>query len=195
MGRSQKKKKGHGWLTFLIFLVLLAFVAAAGYYAYQEWIIAEHPMKYTQYVERYSREYGLDKYLVYAIIKTESGYDCGSVSNVGARGLMQIMEDSFDWIKFKLGDENTEYSDMFDPEQNIRYGCFLMGYLYDEFGNVEAAAAAYHAGRGAVNSWLADPQYSSDGVHLDVIPISDTAHYVDKITKALATYKELYQYN
>ena len=190
-----RKKKSNGWLGLLIFLVALAFIAAAGYYAYQEWIIAEHPMEYTEYVERYSREFGLDKYLVYAIIKTESSYDSSSVSNVGARGLMQIMEDSFDWVKFKLGDEDTEYSDMFDPEQNIRYGCYLMGYLYDEFGNIEAAAAAYHAGRGAVNSWLEDPAYSSDGVHLDVIPISDTAHYVNKITKALETYKELYQYN
>ena len=194
MSRTQKKKS-NGWLRIIIFFVLLAFIATAGFYAYQEWIVYEHPIEYSKYVERYSREFGLDKYLVYAIIKTESGYDSRSVSNVGARGLMQIMEDSFDWIKFKLGDEDTQYSDMFDPEQNIRYGCYLMGYLYDEFGNVEAAAAAYHAGRGAVNSWLEDPAYSSDGLHLDVIPISDTAHYVNKITKALKTYKELYQYN
>lgn len=188
-----KKKKSRGWLGFAVFIVLIAFLASAGYYGYRKWIYAEHPMKYTEYVERYSREYDLDKYLVYAVIKTESGYDSTAVSNVGARGLMQIMEDSFDWIKFKLGDEDTEYLDMYDPEENIRYGCYLLGYLYDEFGNVEAAMAAYHAGRGAVNSWLEDPAYSSDGVHLDVIPISDTAHYVNKITTALETYKKLYE--
>ncbi len=190
-----KKKKSHAGIAIVIFLVLAAFIAAAGAYGYRKWIYTEHPIKYEQYVERYSKEFGLDKYLVYAVIKTESGYDSGAVSNVGARGLMQIMEDSFDWIKFKLGDEETVYSDMFYPEDNIRYGCFLLGYLYEEFGNVEAAMAAYHAGRGAVNGWLENPAYSSDGEHLDVIPISDTAHYVDKITTALGTYKELYQYN
>lgn len=191
MTRS-KKKKSYG-LGFLIFIVLIAFLVTAGYYGYRKWIYAEHPMRYTEYVERYSRENHIDKYLVYAVIKTESGYDSSAVSNVGARGLMQIMEDSFEWIKFKLGDEDTEYDDMFDAEENIRYGCYLLGYLYDEFGNVEAAMAAYHAGRGAVNSWLEDPQYSSDGVHLDEIPIPDTAHYVNKINNALETYKELYQ--
>ncbi len=194
MTKARKKKKSSG-LGILIFIVLMAFLVAAGYYGYRKWIYAEHPIKYTQYVERYSRENNIDKYLVYAVIKTESGYDNMAVSNVGARGLMQIMEDSFEWIKFKLGDEDTEYSDMFDAEENIRYGCFLVGYLYEEFGNIEAAMAAYHAGRGAVNSWLEDPRYSSDGIHLDVIPISDTAHYVDKITTALETYKELYEYN
>ncbi len=190
-----RKKKSNGGLVFLTFIILIAFITAGGIYAYNEWKISEHPLEYTDYVERYSEEYGLDKYLVYAVIKTESGYDSDAVSNVGARGLMQIMEDSFDWIKFKLGDEDTVYSDMFSPKENIRYGCFLLGYLYDEFGNVEAAMAAYHAGRGAVNEWLDNPKYSSDGIHLDVIPISDTAHYVYKITTALEIYKELYQYN
>ncbi len=52
--------------------------------------------------------------------------------------------------------------------------------------------AAYHAGRGQVNEWLADSSISADGVHLDTIPISDTAHYVDKITKAIDVYKKLY---
>ena len=54
------------------------------------------------------------------------------------------------------------------------------------------AEAAKTAGRGQVNEWLADKEYSSDGVHLDVIPISDTAHYVNKIDRAMDTYKKLY---
>lgn len=44
-----------------------------------------------------------------------------------------------------------------------------------------------------MNEWLADKDISSDGVHLDVIPISDTAHYVDKIVKAMENYKNLYE--
>ena len=46
--------------------------------------------------------------------------------------------------------------------------------------------------QGQMNEWLADKEYSSDGVHLDVIPISDTAHYVNKIDRAMDTYKKLY---
>ena len=115
-----------------------------------------------------------------------------ALSNVGARGLMQIMEDTFDWVKLKIGDEDTQYLDMYDPETNIRYGCWLLGFLYEEFGNVETTMAAYHAGRGQVNQWLSNRDISSDGVHLDDIPISDTAHYVRKIVRAMDTYKKLY---
>ncbi|MBQ8171409.1 MAG: lytic transglycosylase domain-containing protein [Oscillospiraceae bacterium] len=191
MQKYQKKKKHTGALI-VVWLLILAVIAGIGYFGYQYYIRETHPIGYGSYVEKYAAEYGIDKYLVYAVIKTESSYDHRAVSNVGARGLMQIMEDTFDWIKFRMGDEETEYSDMFDPEVNIRYGCFLLGFLYEEFGNIDAAMAAYHAGRGAVNGWLSDSEYSRDGVHLDKIPIRDTAHYVDKINAAMQTYIRLY---
>jgi soluble lytic murein transglycosylase len=176
----------------LITVIIAALLGTAGWFGWGYYQRYTHPLRYESYVEKYSRENGLDKYLVYAVIKTESGFDPGAVSNVGARGLMQIMEDTFDWVKFRLGDEDARYLDMYDPETNIRYGCWLVGYLCSEFGNVDTAMAAYHAGRGQVNEWLADKEYSSDGVHLDVIPISDTAHYVNKIDRAMDTYKKLY---
>lgn len=188
----KKQKNKHNGLKAFIVILILVFACAGLYFGYKYWIASTHPVRYSQYIEIYADQNDIDKYLVYAVIKTESGFDPEAVSNVGARGLMQIMEETFDWIKYKLGDDETQYSDMFDPKDNIRYGCYLLGYLYDEFGNIDATMAAYHAGRGKVNEWLADPRYSSDGIHLDNIPISDTAHYVDKINKAMDIYIELY---
>lgn len=187
-----KKRKRNPLPAVIISLVVVAALAVGGFFGYKAVLKYTHPIKFENYVEKYSRENGLDKYLVYAVIKTESRFDPSSVSDVGARGLMQIMEETFDWLKFRMEDEDTRFLDMYDPETNIRYGCWLLGYLYDEFGNVEATMAAYHAGRGRVNEWLSDKSISKDGVHLDVIPISDTAHYVDKITRAMKIYKELY---
>ncbi len=186
------KPRKRGGAAVIIVILVLALLCAAGYFGYKYYEAASHPLKYTDYVERCAAENNIDKYLVYAVIKTESGFDSGAVSNVGARGLMQIMEETFDWINYKLNDDEAVYADMFDPEQNIRYGCYLLGYLYSEFGNIDATMAAYHAGRGNVNKWLSDSRYSSDGVHLDHIPISDTAHYVDKINKAMDIYIRLY---
>lgn len=162
------------------------------YLLYGKYSAAAYPLKYQQYVEKYAAENHLDKYLVYAVIKTESSFNPSAESNVGARGLMQIMEDTFDWIKLKSGDEKAVYYDMYDAETNIKFGCRLLGYLMNEFGDIECVAAAYHAGRGNVNEWLKNKEYSSDGVHLDDIPISDTAHYVNKITKARNKYIKLY---
>lgn len=188
----RRRKRNKKPLIIAISVTAAAILAIGGYLLYGMYIRAEHPLEYRSYVEKYAAQNRLDKYLVYAVIKTESGFNPSAESNVGARGLMQIMEDTFEWVKYKSDDEDAVYYDMYDAETNIKYGCMLLGYLMDEFGNVEAAAAAYHAGRGNVNSWLADKRYSSDGVHLETIPISDTAHYVDKIKKAMSTYVKLY---
>lgn len=187
--RRRKRSKVPLIIALVIAAVLLT---VGGYFGYKAYLTGSYPIKYQSYVEKYAAENHLNKYFVYAVIKTESGFDPWAESNVGARGLMQIMEDTFDWIKFRSDDDETVYYDMYDAETNIRYGCMLLGYLMDEFGNIETAAAAYHAGRGNVNEWLTDKRYSSDGVHLDNIPISDTAHYVDKITRAMDKYVTLY---
>ena len=191
----KRRKKSKAPLIIAIVVVAAALLTVGGFFAYNEYLHNAYPIKYQNYVEKYAAQNQLDKYFVYAVIKTESGFDPWAESNVGARGLMQIMEDTFDWIKFKMDDDDAVYYDMYDAETNIRYGCMLLGYLMDEFGSVEVAAAAYHAGRGNVNNWLEDKRYSSDGVHLDTIPISDTAHYVNKITKAMDKYLMLYSDN
>ncbi len=190
MTHNKRKKRALPVVVSIVAVLLV--LAAAAYFGYGRLLEALFPIKYENYVERYSRENGLDKYFVYAVIKTESGFRPDAVSDVGARGLMQIMEDTFDWLKFRQGDESAVYYDMYDPQTNIRYGCCLLGFLMEEFGDIETAAAAYHIGRGRVNEWLGDSSISSDGVHLDVIPASDTAHYVSKITKAVEIYKRLY---
>lgn len=190
--KYKKRKRSRAPAVFAVLVIIAIVIGLAGYFGYGIYLDKSYPLGYQSYVERYSKEYGVDKYFVYAVIRTESGFRPDAVSNVGARGLMQLMEDTFDWIKFRMGDEETVYYDMFKAEDNIKYGCWLLGYLYDEFGSVEVAAAAYHAGRGNVNNWLADSRYSSDGVHLDTIPISDTAHYVSKITKAMDVYVRMY---
>lgn len=189
MVKRQKKKKTQ--LIIIVLIIAAALLGAGAYFGYRKYVEETHPLKYQTYVEYYSSQNGLDKYFVYAVIKTESGFRPEAVSNVGARGLMQIMEETFDWIKYKR-DDDAVYEDMFSAQKNIDYGCWLLGYLYEEFGTIEAVAAAYHAGRGTVNEWLSDRRYSPDGKHLNVIPTSDTAHYVDKIKNAVETYKRLY---
>lgn len=190
MIRRKQKIITPGVVIMLVIAALL--LGLAGYLGYSLYMEKAYPMNYSEYVEKYSKQYGVDRYLVYAVIKTESGFRPDAVSNVGARGLMQITEVTFDWIKLRMGDGDSVYYDMYDAETNIRYGCWFLGFLCEEFGNVEAVAAAYHAGRGKVNEWLGDKNYSRDGVHLDTIPGKDTAHYVSKITRAVDMYIRLY---
>lgn len=150
-----------------------------------------YPIKYTEFVEKYSAEYGVEPELVYAVIKTESSFNPDAVSQADAVGLTQITPETFEWIRTKLSEEDENLS-LYDPETSIKYGAFFLGYLVDEFGNTDTALAAYHAGRGRVNGWLDDKDLSPDGKTLEEIPIPETAHYVKKVNKALNIYNNLY---
>ncbi|MBQ5333882.1 MAG: lytic transglycosylase domain-containing protein [Oscillospiraceae bacterium] len=153
-----------------------------------------YPEKYSEYVEKYSAKYGMDSHFIYAVIKTESNFDPKAESDVGARGLMQLMEDAYDWVGYRMEDgREISYDHMFVPEYNIEYGTYLLMLLYNEYGDYETALAAYHSGRGNVNKWLEDSSLSADGKTLDDIPSSATKHYVNKVMNAYSAYNNLYE--
>lgn len=151
------------------------------------------PRTYSEYVNKYAAEYDVDPNLIFAVIKTESGFHPEAVSNVGARGLMQLMEDTYEWIKFRMNDErNITYEDMWIPEYNIQYGAYLLKLLDEEYQETETIIAAYHAGRGMVNNWLSQSEYSQNGHQFIKIPSRSTAHYIRKVMSNYESYTNLY---
>jgi soluble lytic murein transglycosylase len=151
----------------------------------------KYPVKYTQIVEKYAGEYGLPQEMVYAIILTESSFRPEAVSHAGAKGLMQLTDDTNEWVALLLGEKSNK--DMiFDPEMNIKRGCYLLSYLYREFGKWETALAAYNAGIGRVRGWLENSSYSGDGIILSHIPIDETRLYVERVMRASEKYRKIY---
>ena len=175
-----------GLLAFLLTVSLLAGGACFGLKAVKAYL---YPQNYSNYVEKYCHEYGIDENLAYAVIHTESGFDSHAVSHMGACGLMQLMPETFDWLRSKIGAGDD---DIFDPETNIRYGVYFLSLLHGEFGDEKLAIAAYHAGMGRVNQWLGDTMISPDGKTLENIPFSDTEYYVKKVERAKRVYETLY---
>ena len=179
-------------LPWLIVLAAILVVIAGYLIGRTVYYKLNFPCKYSEYVEQYSKEYDVDDALVYAVIKNESGFDEEAVSRVGARGLMQITSDTFDWAKFRMTEEdNAIYDDLFYPQVNIKYGTFILSLLLQEFGTPEVALAAYHAGWGNVKEWLSDEALSSDGYNLDNIPFDTTDWYVKKIIKDREVYRQI----
>ena len=150
-----------------------------------------YPRRYSVLVEENGERFDIDEALLYALIKTESGFDKDAVSSVGAKGLTQITPDTFLWLQTKTGDEYDEDA-LFEPEISVYYGAYFLDMLLDEFGNTETALAAYHAGRGKVNEWLADPRISPDGETLENIPYDDTSGYVRRVMRNYEKYKDIY---
>ena len=152
-----------------------------------------YPRKYSRQVEQWAAEYELDPLLVYAFIRTESGFDPAATSSVEARGLMQMTEDAFEWVQYRMGDQSgVTYADIFDPEVAIKYGTYMLHLLLTETGDEMLAICSYHAGMGNVSAWLEQENYSKDGKTLDKIPYSDTEWYYNKVSEAKEIYRELY---
>ncbi len=153
----------------------------------------KYKLEYKELIEQYAAEYSLDPYFVAAVIHTESGFDAEAVSNVGAIGLMQVMPETGEWIAGKLKMEDFKTDDLYDPETNIKMGCWYLNFLDERFDSLPVMMAAYNAGHNKVKEWLADPQYSQDGKTLTKIPYEQTDNYVKKVTKAYEKYKEYYE--
>jgi len=148
-----------------------------------------YPWDYDELISQTAQDYDVSNALLRGLVLTESSFNPRAVSSVGARGLTQIMPETFEWLQGKTG-EDLPLDALFEPEVNLRYGALLLRTLLDEFGETETALAAYHAGRGRVNQWLRDPGISLDGYRLDHIPSNDTRHYVNKVMKAYGKYEE-----
>ncbi|MCC8192581.1 MAG: lytic transglycosylase domain-containing protein [Ruminococcus sp.] len=197
MARNRKRRiKPLGWFVIFVLITFLLIVAIysvsklipffSKQYFYQQ--------NYAEYVEKYSQEYDLDPLYVYSVIKVESDFNPDATSSAGATGLMQIMPIAFEEVAEKLGEaDEVSYSDMKDPETNIRYGCYILRQLLDEFGDYRIASAAYNGGIGNVEGWVEEGIISIDNFDVEAIPLSETRHYVRKIVSTYENYKNLYE--
>ncbi len=162
-------------------------------YSQRNYLKNAYPIKYSEYVEKYSEKYDLDPYFVYAVIRTESSFAPSATSSVGARGLMQVMSDTFDWIKNRLGDKESDFDSMYEPEKAVEYGAYLLSYLSDTLGGYENVLCGYHAGVNKAKSWLSDSEFSKDGnIIVEKVP-NDTRTYVKKVMKTYEIYSKLYK--
>lgn len=175
----------------LVCILILVIFAVAAVLLIDEIQMIFYPREYGEFVTYYSSEFDVPEPLIYAVIRTESGFDAEARSHAGAVGLMQLMPDTFDWLS-RLLDEKSPTGDIADPETNIKYGTYYLRHLYDRFGSWQTAVAAYNAGHGRVEGWLKDPKYSGDGKNLINIPIEETYNYVNKVNDSYEAYNKLY---
>ena len=153
-----------------------------------------YPRKYQTLVDQWAQTYELDPLLVDAFIRTESGFDPDATSAVEARGLMQMTEETFIWLRSKIApDEGLLFANLYDPETSIRFGCYYLHLCMERYNSdVATAAAAYHSGWGTVDALLQMEEHSADGETLQGFPYSQMNHYVKKITFCYAEYQRIY---
>ena len=198
--RSLKKKKNAGRVAAVAVIALLI-IALGVYYIVQyrrHLVYAQYPLRYKELIVRMAGEYGLEPWHIAAVIRCESSFDPNATSSVGARGLMQIMPDTGQWLagKFKEA-EGFDPDSLYEPETNLKYACWYLNWLMNRYNrDIVLVTSAYHAGHGTVDKWLADSAISPDGLTIqpEAIPYSSTSRYVTRVLKAYEKYEELYDY-
>ncbi|HUI46167.1 MAG TPA: tetratricopeptide repeat protein [Nitrospirota bacterium] len=157
------------------------------------WLLA-YPQGYWESILSYAQKYGQDPYYIAAIVREESQFFSGALSPAGARGLMQVMPTTGEWVARRIKLDRFDQNKLFDADTGINVGTWYIGYLMKQFkGDPLLVAAAYNAGPDAVTAWLAKFGFNSDrDAFVEEIPYAETRGYVKKVLRNYGEYRRIY---
>ena len=181
------------WLLAAVVIiggVIAAVVAPRVDKAVQEVVL---PLRHEDIIRQQAADKGLDPALIAGVIYTESRFR-DQTSHAGAKGLMQLMPSTADYIARKSGGTRFQQGDLATPQINIAYGTWYLRYLLTKYhGNTVLALAAYNAGEGKVDQWWREA--ADRGENFDVathIPFPETRAYVTKVLDSRRKYRREY---
>ena len=150
------------------------------------------PLRHDDIIRQQAREKNLDPAFLAAVIYQETKFR-PRTSSAGAKGLMQILPDTAQFIAHKSGGTRFELADLANPQINIAYGAWYLRYLMDKYHeNVVLTAAAYNAGERNVDDWV---QKAGGTAQFDAardIPFPETRSYVAGVMDHQKAYRHTY---
>ena len=151
------------------------------------------PMPYRIDLERFSKQNGLDPFLVAALIRQESEFNPKAVSRANARGLTQILPSTGRELSRRLKVRPYSTAKLFQPVVNLQLGSFYLKTMIDQLGgHWEAALAAYNAGLTRAHSWLTWAEFREPAEFIETVPFSETRNYIQTVLRNADVYRRLY---
>ena len=191
-----EKTKGKKNKVIIIALFLVLIVVLLGPIGFGEKMMKiMYSKKYENLVVIYSEKCQVDSDLIFALIKAESNFNSSAVSGKGAKGLMQLMEETAKDVSKKtdLKIEPDEIEEkLLQADVNIELGTKYISILLEKYNNTAIALTAYNAGIGTVDNWIEKGVIKKDGEDIQNIPYKETNNYVRKILRDYKIYKKLY---
>ncbi|HER24119.1 MAG TPA: tetratricopeptide repeat protein [Candidatus Atribacteria bacterium] len=153
-----------------------------------------YPAYFEDVVRENALKYKIDPLLALAMIREESRFNTWNESVAGARGLMQIIFSTGEWIAQKLNFKDFNDEMLFSSEVNINLGCWYIGYLKERFLNDPILIiSGYNAGPGTTSKWLEQYDRSDLDSFVENIPYSETREHIKKVMKSYQIYRRLEQ--
>src|SRR5215218_3327327 len=152
------------------------------------------PLRHEDIIRQQAEDKGLDPSLIAGVIYVESRFR-DQTSNAGAKGLMQILPSTADYIARKSGGTAFEQGDLASPQINIAYGSWYLRYLLEHYhGNELLALAAYNAGEGKVDEWYREASARGEDFEAAThIPFPETRGYVSSVLEVRSRYRQEYR--
>lgn len=166
-----------------------------------------HPKKFEEEIEKAAEEFELPVSLLFALIRTESGFRSDAISAMDAYGLAQLILPTARAVSARIkAGRATKNRLLYDPAFNARLGAAYLRELLDRYEGSEVfALAAYNAGPNAVDAWtkrrlrrLAGVEGRGVGVMpspdemAEEIPVAETRAFVKAVLARARGYARLY---
>jgi soluble lytic murein transglycosylase len=135
---------------------------------------------------------GVDPLLAAALIRQESGFDPYARSRADARGLMQVLPSVGAGLAPAAGIADWDPALLYQSEINTRFGVVHLAETRKKYPLLAAALAAYNAGSGPTNRWLALAGAQDTDVFIERIQFVETRDYVRRVLRNLAVYRAFY---
>jgi soluble lytic murein transglycosylase len=169
--------------------VLVVLAVQVGPHAVKELTL---PLKHEDIIRQQATDKGLDPALIAAVIYQETKFR-DRTSSAGAKGLMQLMPGTAEFIAHKSGGTSFELQDLGTPQINIAYGSWYLRYLIGRYnGNQVLAIAAYNAGEDNVDKWVARAGGAASFDANRDIPFPETRAYVQGVLDKRGAYRRNY---
>jgi len=149
-----------------------------------------YPIPFVQVIEQWAQKRNLNPMLVTALIRQESRFEPKIESDAGAKGLMQVIPETADWVAGKL---SLNPYDLTQPDDNINIGTWYLDFTHKEHDNNSAfALASYNAGPARVSEWI--QQYGTTDIDrfVEKIPYPETRGYVESVLGNYWNYLRIY---
>jgi len=155
------------------------------------WLLV-YPLAWESWIREAEEKHHVSRFLLYAVMARESGFEPGAVSRTGARGLYQIMPFLEERVAQEL-DLDYEPETGLSTHDNLLAGAFHLSELLARYnGDLVLTLAAYNAGAAAVDDWQKRFGKISADRFVELIPYQETRNYVRRVLTELAAYSLLY---